>query len=78
MGRENTGKPQLGTVIDLETGRSLSIPSNFVTGAMLADNARTSLGLAVGVYGTSKYGDCKYGINYGIYGTSVYGDSSYA
>ena len=69
MGKEKTGKRYKG-FDDLER-RWPWIPDGLVTQILF------DVGLPIGVYGSSLYGMCVYGISYGFYGDSCYGDSYY-
>ena len=69
MGRDKTGK-RYKSFDDLER-RWPRIPDGLL--AQLLFSAR----LPIGIYGTSLYGMCAYGISYGYYGIGSYSDCYY-
>ena len=56
--------------------RSLHIANSFITERMLSAVLRKS-SFPIGMYGSTKYGRCQYGIEYGIYGTDKYREVVY-
>jgi len=69
MGREKTGK-RYDSFEDLER-RWPRIPAGMLTQILFT--AR----LPIGIYGTTMYGMCAYGIQYGYYGLGSYSDCYY-
>jgi len=66
-------RPDSEWYTDLDT-RSLFIARGAIKHWMLAPGHA----LPVGIYGTHKYGRCRYGARIGIYGYDKYGSCSYA
>jgi hypothetical protein len=59
-----------------KTGKT--VPSQLINIETLAASVQSSLNsLRIGVYGSTKYGRCIYGVKYGHYGADKYGDATY-